>query len=203
MAIATAMAILFLVLLLVDTLGYLQNPYFGLLLFVAVPAAFVLGLLLIPFGLWLEARRRRTRPEAPPPDWPVFDLRIARQRRWIALFVALTTVNLVLLSVASYGAVHYMESTDFCGRVCHTTMEPQSVAHQAGPHARVPCVSCHVGPGVGALVESKMAGTRQLWQVVTNDVPAPVPSPVRNLRPARDTCERCHWPEYFLSLIHI
>lgn len=197
MAIVTAMAILFLVLLLIDSLGYLNSPYFGLLLFVAVPAAFVLGLLLIPLGHWLDARRRRKDPAAPPADWPVLDLRVARQRRWIALFVVLTTVNLILLSVASYGAVHYMESTQFCGQVCHTTMEPQYMAHQAGPHARVPCVSCHVGPGVGALVESKMAGTRQLWQVATNNVPTPVPSPVHSLRPARDTCEQCHWPEYF------
>jgi hypothetical protein len=27
--------------------------------------------------------------------------------------------------------------------------------------------------------------------------PRPVPSPVHNLRPARDTCEHCHWPEKF------
>ena len=78
----------------------------------------------------------------------------------------LTVVNLVLMSLASYGAVHAMEQTAFCGLVCHTTMEPQYVAHQNGPHARVACVACHVGPGVGALVESKMAGTRQLWQIV-------------------------------------
>ena len=25
----------------------------------------------------------------------------------------------------------------------------------------------------------------------------PIPSPVRNLRPARETCEQCHWPEKF------
>jgi hypothetical protein len=25
----------------------------------------------------------------------------------------------------------------------------------------------------------------------------PIPSPVQNLRPARDTCENCHWPEKF------
>ena len=27
----------------------------------------------------------------------------------------------------------------------------------------------------------------------------PIPSPVHNLRPARDTCEECHWPEKFHS----
>lgn len=191
-------AAVFLVLLLFDFLGYFHNPYFGLLLFVALPAAFVLGLLLIPFGAWLQARRRRLPSGADaPPEWPVLDLSIPRQRKIIAAIVLLTAVNLVLLSMASYGAVHYMETTEFCGKVCHTTMEPQFVAHQTGPHARVACVACHVGPGVGALAESKLAGTRQLWQLATGNVPTPVPSPVHSMRPARDTCQNCHWPEKF------
>jgi hypothetical protein len=76
-------------------------------------------------------------------------------------------------------------------------MEPQFAAHQAGPHARVRCAQCHIGPGVAALVEAKLAGTRQLISVATNTVPRPVPSPVASMRPARDTCEQCHWPEKF------
>lgn len=197
MAIATAMAILFLVLLLLEAFGFIRNPYFGLLLFVAVPAAFLLALLLIPIGARLDARRRRRSPEAPPADWPVLDLRIARQRGIVAVVVLLTIVNLVLLSTASYGAVHYMETAEFCGQVCHTTMEPQFVARQSGPHARIACVSCHVGAGLGAAVQAKMSGTRQLWQLATNNVPKPVPSPVKSMRPAPDTCEQCHWPEKF------
>ncbi len=196
-AITTVMAVLFLVLLLLDFFGFLHSPYLGLLLFVAVPAGFVLGLLLIPLGVHLERRRRRRFPDLPPSDWPVLDLRVARQRTIISTLVILTCINLVLLSVASYGAVHYMETTAFCGTVCHTTMEPQYVAHQNGPHARVPCVDCHVGPGVDALVQSKLAGTRQLWQVATRNVPKPVPSPVHAMRPATFTCENCHWPEKF------
>lgn len=195
--IATAMGVLFVTLFLVDAVGLIRNPYFGLLLFVAVPAAFVIGLLIIPLGMRLDAGRRRRDPSAPPADWPVFDFRIAQQRRIIAIVGALTIVNLVVVSLAAYGAVHYMETPAFCGQVCHTTMEPQFVAHQSGPHSRVACVACHVGPGVGALIESKLAGTRQLWQVVRRSVPKPIESPVRNLRPARDTCERCHWPEKF------
>jgi nitrate/TMAO reductase-like tetraheme cytochrome c subunit len=191
------MAAVFLVLLLLDSLGLFSNPYFGLLLFVVIPAAFVAGLMLIPLGARLATRRRRLSPGTPPASWPVLDLSVPRQRKIIAIVVALTVVNLVLLSVASYGAVHYMETTEFCGQVCHTTMEPQYVAHQSGPHARVACVACHVGAGVDALVESKLAGTRQLWQVVRRRVPTPVPSPLRSMRPARDTCENCHWPEKF------
>jgi hypothetical protein len=197
MAVATAMAILFLVLMLLDAFGFIRNPYFGLLLFVAVPGAFLIALLLIPIGARLDARRRRRSPDAPPADWPVLDLRIARQRTIIAVVVLLTAVNLVLLSTASYGAVHYMETAEFCGQVCHTTMEPQFVARQSAPHARIACVSCHVGSGLGAAVQAKMAGTRQLWQLATNNVPKPVPSPVESMRPARDTCEQCHWSEKF------
>ena len=189
------MALLFVALLVLDALGSITTPYFGLLLFVTIPAAFVGGLLLIPVGLWLDARRRRLAPGLPPADWPVFDLTVPRQRTILASVLLLTVANLVLLSMASVGAVHYMETTEFCGRVCHTTMEPQYVGHQSGPHARVACVDCHVGPGAGALIESKMAGTRQLWQIATNRVPKPVPSPIRTMRPARFTCENCHWPE--------
>jgi hypothetical protein len=196
-ALALAMAVLFVVLFLFEAFGFVNSPYFGLLLFVAVPAGFVLGLLLIPLGLRLDARRRQRDPHAPPTDWPVVDLRIARQRRIIAVVVLLTVVNLVVLSMASYGAVHYMETSEFCGQVCHTTMEPQFAAHQSGPHTRVVCVECHVGPGVGALVESKLAGTRQLWQVARRNVPKPISLPVKTMRPARDTCEGCHWPEKF------
>jgi nitrate/TMAO reductase-like tetraheme cytochrome c subunit len=191
------MAVLFVTLFLLDALGLIASPYFGLLLFVAVPAAFIVGLLLIPLGVHLERRRRRKHPEAPPADWPVFDLRIRRQRQIIATLVLLTIVNLVVVALASYGAVHYMETPQFCGQVCHTTMEPQFVAHQNGPHASVACVACHVGPGVNALIESKLAGTRQLWQVVRRTVPKPIHSPIRNMRPARDTCQHCHWPEKF------
>jgi nitrate/TMAO reductase-like tetraheme cytochrome c subunit len=191
------MALLFLVLFLLDAVGYVPNPYFGLLLFVAVPAAFVVGLLLIPIGIRMDTRRRRQTPGAPAADWPVIDLRIRRQRMFIGLFVVLTIVNLLVVSMASYGAVHYMDTAQFCGQVCHTTMEPQFVAHQSGPHARVVCVSCHVGSGIGAAVEAKSAGTRQLWQIATGNVPTPVPSPVRSMRPARDTCEQCHWPQKF------
>jgi hypothetical protein len=192
-AITTAMAILFVVLLIFDLAGFFDNPYFGLLLFVVIPAAFVVGLLLIPIGVRLE--RRRIAAGGPPPEWPVLDLRNARQRQITAAVFVLTCVNLVLLSLASLGAVHYMETTQFCGQVCHATMEPEYVAHQSGPHARVPCVACHVGPGVDALVASKMAGTRQLFHLVTGRVARPVPTPVRNMRAATFTCENCHWPE--------
>ncbi len=120
-----------------------------------------------------------------------------RQRQILVGVLALTLVNMVIVSMAAYGGVHYMESAEFCGQVCHTTMEPQAVAHQAWPHARIACTQCHVGPGAGAAIEAKMAGTRQLFQVMTNRVPRPVPPPSELIQTARETCEGCHWAETF------
>src|SRR6185436_9763514 len=34
-----------------------DNPYYGLVVFVLIPALFVLGLLLIPLGLYIKGRR--------------------------------------------------------------------------------------------------------------------------------------------------
>jgi hypothetical protein len=192
MAIATAMAIIFLVRVILELAGLLRNPYIGLVTFVAIPTVFLIGLLLIPFGAWRSARRRRHRPDLE--EWPVIDLRQVRQRRTLAAVFVLTIVNIVIVSLGAYGGIHYMESTEFCGQVCHTTMEPEAVAHQAWPHSAIPCTSCHVGPGAGAFVEAKLAGARQLVQVATNRVPKPVPPPAELIQSATVTCQQCHTP---------
>jgi len=192
MTVATAAAWLFLALFLLEIFGYFTNPYVGLLVFVVVPLVFVAGLLLIPFGIWVSARRRESgKPEL---DWPVIDLRQPHQRGIVFGVLALTFVNVLILSAAGFGTVHYMERTEFCGQVCHTTMQPEFVAHQAWPHSQVACVSCHVGAGAGSLIEAKLAGTRQLYHLATNQVPRPVPTPVRALGRPDETCLLCHRP---------
>jgi len=187
--VATASAVVFVVVVMLEVLGYVTNPYLGLLLFVVAPVVFIAGLLLIPMGIW-RTRRRAARGIAPR-GWPVIDLRDGRQRTVVAAVLGLTLVNIIIVSLAGYGGVHYMESSEFCGQVCHTTMEPQAVAHQSGPHARIRCAQCHIGPGVGAELDAKLAGTRQLFRLATNTVPTPV---VSLRRPTRETCEQCHAP---------
>ena len=98
----------------------------------------------------------------------------------------------MIVSAAGFGTVHYMERTEFCGQVCHTTMEPEFKAHKAWAHSEIACVGCHVGPGAGSFVESKIAGSRQLYHLLTNQVPKPVPTPVRSLGRTSDTCSGCH-----------
>jgi hypothetical protein len=189
-AVTTAMAVVFLLLLTLELTGQFTNPYAGLLVFVAVPVVFVLGLLLIPFGIWKQ--RRRIAAGQAPDDWPVVDLRLPRTRSVILGVALLTIVNLFIVSLAGFGAVHHMESTEFCGQTCHTAMEPEWKAHQASPHAKVACVTCHVGPGAGGFIEAKANGTRQLWHVLINKVPTPVAAPVHSMPSARETCFGCH-----------
>ncbi len=184
------MAVVFLLLLTLEFTGQLTNPYAGLLVFVAVPFVFVIGLLLIPIGIWRQ--RRRVAAGHAPDDYPVIDLRLPRTRSVIVGVALLTIVNVFIVSLAGFGAVHHMESTEFCGQTCHTTMEPEWKAHQASPHSKVTCVKCHVGPGASGFVEAKAAGTRQLWHVIINKVPTPVEAPVRSMPPARETCFGCH-----------
>jgi len=195
MAIATAMATVFLGLAALHLAGVFANPYIGLLVFVAVPLLFLAGLLLIPLGAWLTARRvARGHGTA---EWPVIDLRQSRQRTLALAAVALTAVNVLIVALAAYGGVHAMESNSFCGQVCHTTMEPEATAHAVWPHAKVSCTECHVGPGASSFIDAKLAGTRQLFHVMTNRVPRPVPPPAQLIQTAHATCEGCHWPEKF------
>lgn len=97
----------------------------------------------------------------------------------------------------SYRGVEYMDSTNFCGTTCHTVMAPEYAAYQNSPHSRVACVECHIGPGAGWFVRSKLSGLRQVAAVTFHTYSRPIPSPVKYLRPARETCEQCHWPQRF------
>jgi hypothetical protein len=188
--------LLFLIFFFLDAFGLHTNPYMGIVFFLVLPAIFVFGLLLVPVGLWLERRRRRAGVHEPR-HWPKLDLNDSRQRAFTFYIVILTCVNLLIISLAAYSGVHHMDSVEFCGQVCHTVMEPEFSAFQDSPHSRLTCVQCHIGPGAPWFVRSKLDGTRQVLAVAFNTYSRPIPSPVHNLRPARETCEQCHWPEKF------
>ena len=196
-ALTTASALLFLFLIALELLGFLHNPYVGIVIFVLVPALFVVGLLLIPIGLWFERRRRWI--DAPAPAWPKLDLRDPVTRRMLGFVAAATLVNLAIISTASFGAVEYSESRAFCGQVCHDVMGPEFVAHENGLHARILCVSCHVGPGAGAFLSAKLNGTRQLGLVVTGKYSRPIPTPIEGMPDVQSTCEHCHSPDRFIG----
>ena len=117
--------------------------------------------------------------------------RMPRSRR--GLF-ALLMVLAAMGGIATFSAVtllNWTETADFCGR-CHT-MAPELAAYEAGPHRDVACAECHVEPGVGGWIKAKLAGTRQLVEVVLGTFPTPIPPPNHSLLPSStDTCQKCH-----------
>ncbi len=172
------------------------HPYLGILEFLFLPSVFFAGLGLIPAGIWLRVRRERRHGHYPQTFAPLTLHSSALKR--LALFVGVTTaINLALGGLFTYQAVGYMDSVAFCGETCHSVMHPEFAAYQGSPHSRVECVACHIGPGASWFVKSKLSGVGQVFAVTFNTYPRPIPTPVHNLRPARETCEACHWPQKF------
>ena len=172
------------------------HPYIGILIFLILPGIFVIGLILIPIGIVVRRHALRKRGELLD-MYPAIDLRRPLIRHvFLAVGIA-TFVNVLIFGTASYRAVNYMDTTQFCGQTCHTVMEPEFTAYQGSPHAHVNCVECHIGPGAGWFVRSKLSGTRQVLAVTFHTYSRPIPAPVKYLRPARETCEHCHWPQRF------
>jgi len=172
------------------------HPYVGILLFLILPGVFVLGLILIPLGIVLRRRQLRVAGELPT-VYPAIDLKTPMVRNSILFFGIATFLNVMIFGLASYKGVSYMDSKEFCGLSCHTVMAPEYSAYENSPHSRVECVQCHIGPGAGWFVRSKLSGLRQVLAVTFHTYSRPIPSPVKYLRPARDTCEQCHWPQRF------
>jgi len=185
----------FLLLFMLDALAGFSNPYIGILTYCVVPAFLISGIFLAALGIWRE-RRKRLRDNLSVPRIQI-DLSRPHDRRVLAAFVTGSLLFILLSAVGSYNAFQVTESVQFCGETCHTVMKPELTTHDHGPHARVACVECHVGRGASWFVRSKISGSYQLYTVAFNKYPRPIPTPIKNLRPARETCEQCHWPQEF------
>jgi nitrate/TMAO reductase-like tetraheme cytochrome c subunit len=184
----------------------IENPYFNIIFFLILPSLFIIGLALIPIGMYLRRRSLR-KAGAIPSKYPQIDLNDRIFRHGIDIVLIATIVNLLLVSIASYRGASYMDSAEFCGKSCHV-MHPEYTAYQVSPHSHVDCVNCHIGSGAGSFVEAKVNGTKQLIEVTLRPIhgiaprliptyPQPIPSPVHQLRPAREICEACHTPTRF------
>jgi hypothetical protein len=173
-----------------------SNPYIGILTYMGLPSVFFIGLFLIPFGIWMRNRRER-RTGIYPATFPPLDFHNRELRRLVSFVLLTTLVNVVIASQVTYAAIQYMDSVSFCGLTCHTVMQPEYTAFQNSPHSRLECINCHIGPGASWFVRSKLSGVGQVFAVTFNNYPRPIPSPVHNLRPARETCETCHWPQKY------
>jgi nitrate/TMAO reductase-like tetraheme cytochrome c subunit/mono/diheme cytochrome c family protein len=125
-------------------------------------------------------------------------------KRWLRVlpFAILGVLTFVVLSAGAY-TWEYTNSTEFCGTSCHT-MPPEYSAYLRSPHARVQCVECHIGRDVLTTQFSRKAGDlRHVVLMLTQQYEFPIHT--HNMRPARDSCETCHFPEKFSddSLVQI
>ncbi len=176
--------------------GLIQNHYFAIFIFLFLPVMMAFGLLLIPLARFLK-RIKWFEGSLINSEHLKIDLSDKQHRKGIVLFLVLSVVNVTVLLLIVYEGYHFTDSSYFCGVVCHEVMDPEYTAYQRSAHAKVSCVSCHIGSGASWYVQVKLSGLRQVKAVIDGDFNRPIPAPVEHLRPARDTCESCHWPEKF------
>jgi len=170
--------------------------YIGIISYVALPIPLIIGLLAVGIGIWRERRRVR---RGKPASRMVFtlDLNVPQHRAAVEYVSIVTIVFFLFTAYGSYQTFEWTESVAFCGETCHTVMDPEYTSYQFSPHARVKCVDCHVGGGASWYIRSKLSGAYQVYAVLSNNFPRPIPVPIKNLRPAQETCEQCHWPAFF------
>jgi len=181
--------------MIIDMLGLIKNPYTALITYTMLPALMLFGLLLIPLAVYLQ--RRKLHKHGIIRNHLELNLSNPKHRLALIGFIVLSVVNVAILAMISYEGYHFTDSNYFCGTLCHQVMEPEYVAYQSSPHSRVKCVECHIGPGAGWYAKAKLSGIRQVKAVLQDSYSRPIPAPVHELRPARDTCEQCHWPDKF------
>ncbi|HEY8835976.1 MAG TPA: NapC/NirT family cytochrome c, partial [Chthoniobacterales bacterium] len=191
----------FLLLIAIDQLAGHRNPYVGILAYVVAPAFFLLALFLIAVGVFFQWRAERKATRAAAPLVLKIDLSRPRDRKVLAIFAACSVAFLFMTALGSYQTYQYTESVQFCGKTCHLPMEPQFVASQHAAHAKVECVSCHVGPGAAVYFKTKINGVKQLYHAVRNDFERPIYTTAANPRPAQAICEQCHWPQKYAGSV--
>jgi len=116
--------------------------------------------------------------------------------RWLMVlpYAVLGVLTLALLVGGAY-AWDYTNSPSFCGTSCHT-MPPEYAAYQASPHARIACVECHIGREfIGNQIFRKAGDVRHIVAMTFQTYEYPIR--VKSMRPARETCEKCHTPDKF------
>lgn len=116
--------------------------------------------------------------------------------RWqrILPYAVLGVLTIIVLIFGAY-AWEYTNSPEFCGTACHT-MPPEYTSYLTSPHARVECVDCHIGEGfITTRITRKAGDAKHIISLLFKEYEFPIKA--HNMRPSRDTCELCHFPEKF------
>ena len=109
-------------------------------------------------------------------------------------YAVLGVFTLILLTATAYGW-EYTNSPAFCGTSCHT-MPPEYSTYLVSPHARVACVDCHIGKGfITTRITRKAGDLKHVFRLAFKSYEFPIRA--HEMRPSRETCELCHFPEKF------
>jgi hypothetical protein len=101
----------------------------------------------------------------------------------------------LFLFVTGGAAWEYTNSPPFCGQTCHT-MPPEYTAYLTSPHAKINCTECHIGRGYLATQFTRKAGDlKHVTKTLFHDYEFPITAD--DMRPARESCEKCHNPAKF------
>lgn len=124
-----------------------------------------------------------------------FFQKVTNQSAKMLFFGALGSLVLIfIVIVVSTKVWDYSNSPSFCGTQCHT-MPPEYAAYQASLHAQVKCVDCHIGKASTLkAIGMKMSHSSHLRKFIFG---YDRPIRIKSMRPAKESCERCHWPEAF------
>jgi nitrate/TMAO reductase-like tetraheme cytochrome c subunit len=113
--------------------------------------------------------------------------------QWIFSFAVVSVLAVVLIGTPYVW--DYTNSSPFCGTTCHT-MPPHYESFRRSPHARVECTECHIGRTfVGVAFTRKAVDAQFVIAYATGNYEYPIFA--KGLQPARESCEKCHWPDKF------
>ena len=183
-----------------DYMSHGENPYLGIMTFMVAPAVFLTGLLMTTVGALRMRKRLHHSGEIREP-MPVINLNNPVHFRTLVFSIVGGLLLIGVSAMGTYRAYHFTESVSFCGKTCHSVMKPEHTAYMSSPHANVACTTCHIGPGADWFVKSKVNGLKQVWNTAFNLYPRPISTPIHNLRPAKETCYTCHWPDKFFGSV--
>lgn len=153
--VATGIAILFfsigLTVLIFVTAVPTQNPYVGMFTVIFLPILVLIGAVIFIFGVLLNRPDKQSIVKKLGLkkwllDYFTPDFSLPKQRHRLIFFLLAGGLEIVVFSTAGFRTAQFMDTPQFCGS-CHKVMDPEYTVYQSSPHARVPCVSCHIGAG--------------------------------------------------------
>jgi hypothetical protein len=174
------------------------NSYVDFYLYLVIPILLITGLIMIPLGMLFRLKRERKLGEEKR-NLPVIDLNERSDRIMGIKILVLTILFLAASALGSYKVYEYTSTPEFCGELCHKVMEPEYSSYLNSSHARVACMSCHSGAGADWLVQSRLAIFGMAYSYFSDNFERPIPKISTSMRPSRETCERCHWPQKFYT----